>query len=261
MNPAFKLFLLFFALLFFAPDVAADEWRGITPLRSTRADVVRTLGQCANEEQRVCEFTIDNEDVLIVFSTLLECDGVVPDTVLMIQRLLRTATTFAALQLDKRRFKAFDPSIPRNMGYRGFIDEKAGLLLKTLRGEIFQINHIAPGKEWPVCRAYYGHPREFVEVIWPHVMMISAVECPVTSPVAGERVVIKGIYQETGQRLIPTWYTTAGRIVEGQNTSKIVLDTAGLEGKTVTVTIEVDDSNHHIAAGSCSFTVAPKPNN
>jgi len=200
MNPAFKLFLLLFASLFVAPDVAADEWRG-------------------------------------------------------------NATTFSALQVDKRRFKSFDPSTRRNRGYRGYIDEKAGLLLKSLSGEIFQINHIAAGKEWPVCRAYYRNPREFVEVIWPHVLMISAVECPETSPVAGERVVIKGIYPETGQRLIPTWYTTQGRIVEGQNTSKIVLDTAGLEGKIVTVTIEVDDGTHHTAAGSCSFTVAPKPNN
>src|ERR1044071_9186112 len=76
MNPAFKLFLLLFASLFVAPDVAADEWRG-------------------------------------------------------------NATTFSALQVDKRRFKSFDPSTRRNRGYRGYIDDKAGLLLKSLSGEIF----------------------------------------------------------------------------------------------------------------------------
>ena len=129
MNPVGKVFLFFFFLMSAASQVAAEEWHGLTPLRSTRADVVRVFGRCANEEQD-CYFSIPNEEILIVFSKPGAC-GIPPDTVLSIQRELIKETTFAALGLDPRRFKSFDPSWPPGMGYRGYIDEKTGLLLKT----------------------------------------------------------------------------------------------------------------------------------
>ena len=256
----FKLFFLFLAFVITAQEVAAAEWRGLVPLRSTRADVVRLFGECANEK-RACVFAIENEDILIVFSGPNECDGMPEGTVLSIQRELQIATTFDALNLDRRRFKSFDPSIPRNMGYRGFIDEKSGLLFKTFRGEVFQINYIAPKEQWQVCRVYYQRPREFVEVITPHVMMVQSVVCPGSSRVAGEKVIIVANYFPTGQRILVSWDISHGQILKGQNTRRIVLDTTGLQGKTVTVTAEVNDGNQHTATGSCSFNVSPKPNN
>jgi hypothetical protein len=147
------------------------------------------------------------------------------------------------------------------MGYRGFIDERAGLLLKTFRGEVFQINYIAAKQDQQVCPAYYQNPRHFVQVFYPHFLMVSSVKCPVTSPAAGEKVVITASYERTGQRLSLTWITTAGRIVKGQNTTKIELDTTGLEGKTITVNAELNDGDYHTATASCSFTVAGKSGN
>lgn len=243
-----------------AQQVAAEEWRGIVPLRSTRPDVVRVFNQCSVAEP-YCGFTLENEEILIIFSTLESCNGVPPDTVLSIQRELQNAIPFTALTLDKRRFKAFDPAIPRNMGYRGFIDEKSGLLFKTFLGEVFQFNYIAAKKDWPVCFAYYRNPREFVEVIRPHFQMISSVGCPQTAPIAGEKVVIRADYPRTGQRLLLTWETTDGRILEGQGTGEIVLDTTGLEGKIITVTVELNDGNQHTANAACTFKVSPKTSN
>ncbi len=260
MNPVFKLFFLFFAFVVTAQEVAADEWRGLEPLSSTRADVVRLFGECANDK-RACEFAIENEDILIVFSGPNDCDGVPEGTVLSIQRELQTATTFGALNLDRRRFKSFDPSIPRNTGYRGFINEESGLLLKTFRGEVFQINHIAPKKQWQVCQGYYQRPRKFVEVIIPHVMTVQSVRCPESIPVAGEKVVIAGNYVRTGQRILVLWDISHGQILKGQNTRRILLDTTGLQGKTITVTLEVNDGDQHIASGTCSFSVSSRANN
>ena len=234
----------------------AEEWRGLAPLRSTRADVVRVFGQCANEEQ-YCDFNIKNEEILIVFSKPQDC-LIAADTVLSIQRVLQVGTTFAALGLDTRRFKSFDPSWPRGMGYRGYIDEKNGLLLKTFGGEVFQINYIAGKKDWPACQRYYRSPREFVEVIFPHVPVISSVGCPETSIVAGEKVVIKANYARTGQRTFLTWQTTGGRIVEGENTSEILLDTTGVRDKAITVTVELSDGSYHTVTGSCTFNVSPR---
>lgn len=259
MNPAFKLLFVMVACLLAVETVAADEWRGIKPLSSTRQDVVRVFGECTGE-QEWCEFTVDDEDVTINFSGPASCNNLPPGTVLSVQRELRNTTTFAALHIDKRKFKSFDPSLPRNMGYRGFIDEKAGLLLKTFRGEVFQINYIAAKKDWQVCPAYYNDPRQFVQVIFSHVLVITSVGCPISSA-AGEKVVIKANYPRTGQRFSLNWMTTAGRILKGQNMARILLDTTGLEGETITVTVELNDGSYHTAAGSCSFTVAAKRGN
>lgn len=258
MNPALRAVLLFCALAMTAQQATAEEWRGLTPLRSTRADVVRLFGECANEKP-YCEFSLENEEIDIEFSTPSSCAAVPPDTVLSIQRELLKETTFAALRLDTRRFKSFDPSLPRGQGYRGYIDEKAGLLLKTFGGEVFHINHIAPKQDWPVCQAYYRQPRRFVAVFSPHFPTVT-VDCPETSRSAGEKVVITALYGRTGQRFFFTWNTTSGQILEGDGSRRIVLDTADLEGK-VTVSVELNDGNQHTAAGSCTFNVLPRTRN
>lgn len=253
MKPTFRAFLLVFAIVIWAQQTAAEEWRGIKPLSSTRADVVRVFGECSNKEKE-CEFTLENEDISIDFSSAENCQRAPADTVLSITRALRNATTVKALGFDKRRFKSFDPSKPRNMGYRAFVDEKAGLLFKTLRGEVFEIYYIAPPTDGQVC-SNYGNIRELLEVAWYHDFKIDSLECP-TNAVDGEKIPIVAHYAITGQRLIPTWITTGGRIVAGQGTRKILLDTTGLAGRVFTVTIEVDDSSQHIAAGSCSIKVS-----
>src|SRR5688500_8624468 len=127
MHSTFKSFLYLFVFLMFVQQVTAEEWRGIVPLRSTREDVTRLFGQCSGKEN-LCEFTLPNEDILIVFSSNDACPNLPADTVLLIERELRAATTLAGLGLDQRRFKSFDPSWPRKIGYRGYIDEQSGLL-------------------------------------------------------------------------------------------------------------------------------------
>ena len=253
MNPVGKFFFFFLVFVTAVSQVAAEEWRGLAPLRSTRADVVRLFGQCANDEQ-YCVFNIKNEEIRIEFSKPGDC-GVPPDTVLTIQRELVVATTFGALGFDKRRFESFDPSSPPGMGYRGYIDEKTGLLLKTYGGEIFQIFYTAAKKDWPVCQSYYRRPREFVQVIFPHFLRID-VRCPMTSIVAGDKVVVTAGYPRTGQRLLLTWHTTGGRIIEGENTSKILLDTTGVEEKAITVTVEINDGNQLTAVDTCKVMVS-----
>ena len=259
MNPAFRSLLLAFAVVMSVQRAVAEEWRGIEPLQSTRADVVRVLGECS-DKQKSCEFVFENEDITIDLGNAQTCHGAPPDTVLLIKRVLRKTTTIKALGFDKRRFKSFDPSIPRNMGYRAFVDEKAGLLFKTLHGEVFEIYYIPPYSDRQVCALYYGDTHDLLRVVFEHVFMINAVNCPPTA-VDGERVLIDAVYGGNGQRQIPTWYTTGGRIVAGQGTRKIVLDTTGLSGQVFTVTIEVDDGSHHTANGSCSVSVSAAPKN
>jgi len=255
MKPA----LLVFVFLIMAQHVEAEEWRGITPLKSTRADVVRIFKECT-DQQESCEFSVDTEDITIVFAGIQNCVGVPVDTVLSIQRELQHDTTLEALGLDKRRFKTFDPSTPPKLGYRGFIDDQAGLILKSLDKKIFQINYIATEKERSACPKYYENPRDFVEVFLPHFQVVNSVECP-QNAVAGDKVPIAASYAHTGQRILLTWYSTAGRIVEGRTQRTIFLDTTGLGGKEVTVTVELNDGTQHTATGSCKLNVAPPPKN
>lgn len=261
MNPAFRSLLLAIAVVITAQQSAAEEWRGIKPLNSTRADVVRVFGECS-DKAKPCLFMFENEEIWIDFSSAENCHGVPADTVLLMKRVLGNATTIKALGVDIRRFKSFDPSDRRNMGYRAFVDENSGLLFKTLRGEVFEIYYIGEKTDRKVCSNYYYYAniRELLRVVWEHVFMVNAVHCPITA-VDGEKVLINADYAMTGQRLIPTWYTTGGRIVAGQGTRKIVLDTTGLAGKVFTVTIEVNSGSHHTAAGSCTFAVSAGPRN
>ena len=160
-----KGLLLLLVLFVLAQGALAAEWRGIIPLRSTRADVVRLFGECANAEVG-CEFMLPNEEILITFSTVDTCPaGVPPHTVLIVQRELQTGTTLQALGLDQRRFESFNPAFRRDRDYRGYMDEKSGLLLKSFRGEIFQINYIPTKKERAICLGLYRKPKDFVAVV------------------------------------------------------------------------------------------------
>lgn len=260
MKPALRTLLLSLLFVMMTQRARAEEWRGLIPLKSTRADVVRVFNECT-DQQESCEFTADNEEITIAFAGVQNCAGVPAGTVLSIQRELQHETTLEALGLGKRHFKSFDPSTPPKLGYRAFIDDEAGLILKSLDKKIFQINYIATEKERPVCPNYYKDPRDFVEVFLPHFQVVNSVDCPRTNAVAGEKVPIVADYVRTGQRLLLTWYSTGGRIINGRTQRSIFLDTTGLAGKEVTVTVELNDGNQHTASGSCRFNVAPPPKN
>lgn len=259
MNPAFRVLLVLIAVVMTAQHAAAEEWRGIKPGHSTRADVVRVFPECS-DKPGPCQFTFENEDISIDFSTAGNCHTTPAGTVLSIKRELRNPTTIKAQGFDKRRFKSFDPSIPRSMGYRAFVDEKSGLLFKTFRGDVFEIYYIAPKTEWQVCTSYYGNHRELLRVDWPHFFVVYSVICP-TEAVDGERVIIVADYENLGQFVTPTWATTGGKIVAGEGSKKILLDTTGLAGKIITVTVEITNGNQHTANGSCTLNISPARKN
>src|SRR5215216_7853579 len=60
MNRFFRVALISILGLFAGEEVFAREWRGIVPLRSNRADVVRATNQCS-DQRRACLFTLERE--------------------------------------------------------------------------------------------------------------------------------------------------------------------------------------------------------
>ena len=253
-----KLTFCIFALLISVQHVVAEEWRGIVPLRSTREDVVRLFGECSSR-QSSCSFTLPNEEILIEFARDFCPESVPPDTVLMIERQLQDGTSLSTLGLDKRRFKTFNPWYPGNTSYLAYFDEKSGLLLKAFRGEIFQINYIPAKDERATCARYYRKPKEFVGVVPEHVPYVN-IRCPGTT-FAGDKIVITADYARTGERNLLTWNTTGAKIIGGQDPKKILVDTSGLEGQTITVTVERHNGNFGRMNDTCVVRILPKTSN
>src|ERR1044072_614183 len=94
MKTFFKLLILAAIILRLSEACNAKEWRGLIPLHSTRDDVTRLLGPSSDPNIIRAIYSLEKEDVYIVFSSdelNPGCTGSVPkDTVLLIQVTPRT---------------------------------------------------------------------------------------------------------------------------------------------------------------------------
>lgn len=250
-------FCLFMAIVF-APDVVAKEWRGIVPLHSTRADVVRLFG-C--DPGTGCKLRVGNEEAYFVFSDSTECaKDLPPNTVMLIEVQLIKPSKLSALRIDKNHFRTFDPSTPPGIGYKGYIDEKEGLIIKTYKEKVLQLDYIAAGNEVALCPDYYENPEAFIQVFIEHCCPPLYLDCPTQATVDGERITITAATSAGGRPRF-NWEVTAGKIVAGQGTAKVTIDTTGVGGRTFTATVEMSFGDGHATTTSCAITVSARPGN
>lgn len=234
----------------------AKEWRGIAPLHSKREDVVRLLKQCADPTVD-CAFDLEDEHIRILFSGdasggFSDCSTRVPTgTVLRIQVTHKTDLQFNRLRLNKKSLRVFDPSSPPNMGYKGYIDEKEGLLLSTYKGKVLRSYYLAAASDRHLCPSYYENPEALIQVLLSDAVSV-AVICPSKEPRAGERITISA-EAALDRKTRFVWTLSAGKIVKGQGTPVITVDTSGLEGQTITATVDVGE-----AAASCVVHICPR---
>jgi hypothetical protein len=208
---------LLLSLFVAAPSfVSAKAWRGLVPLHSTRADVVRLFNECS-DARGGCSFIRGNEQVLLVFSGesgFKECPEKVPlETVLLVEVKLIKPIYFANLGFDKKAFKRFDPSYPKRIGYLGYIDEDQGLVVQTYHGNVLQFDYIAAKRDVKLCPSYYESPRSFIQILIEGCCPSLALVCPQTKPLAGERIRISARDVEDNAEL--KWEVTAGQILSG----------------------------------------------
>src|SRR6185369_12826648 len=101
-----RVLLTLFLFGFWGLSASAKSWQGITPLQSTRKDVVRLFKQC-DEKTRACEFGVGNESVSILFSDSVSarfhpCINELPEgTVLLIKVTPQTKSPVASLDLRR----------------------------------------------------------------------------------------------------------------------------------------------------------------
>jgi hypothetical protein len=245
-----RILTFLIVLIFISIPVAAEEWHGLRPGTSTRQDVIGEFGECP-ESQRECEFNLADEDVFIEFAGADTCANSIERRVLLIQRDFAVDASFASLNLNQLRFKKFDPSWPRGIGYQGFINEDIGLAVKTFNKQIIQVAYFPGSRERQFCPGYYAKPREFVDAQVEHAPNLF-IKCRKGPASAGEQLTFKAEYLR-GLFISLTWSATAGTIVEGQGRRRMILDTTGLNGKTIKVTVERIDSTGRIAMDSCEI--------
>jgi hypothetical protein len=160
----FGLLVLFIAK---TPNTFAKTWREITPLRSTAQDVAK-LSQGCEEAQTRCQFTLEGQQVMVVFSGskigALECERVPKRTVLAVIVKFTRLKSLKEYQLRNQRFTVFDPSSPPKRGYKTYYYVEDGFMINTYKGKVIGLIYIAAQKDVYLCPEYYHDPKAFVEV-------------------------------------------------------------------------------------------------
>ncbi|HKC63832.1 MAG TPA: hypothetical protein VKB86_09345 [Pyrinomonadaceae bacterium] len=112
-----KCFSLFAVSLLAGVTSNAEQWRGITPLKSTRADVERLLGKPEPEPEGMsflATYKLRTEEVNVLYAIKSlcnepeRCDCLVPDdTVIEIYVESKVKMKFSSLDIDKTTFDRF----------------------------------------------------------------------------------------------------------------------------------------------------------
>lgn len=150
------------------------DWRGIIPMRSTRADVEALLGEPPpplKDGSRLYVlhkgrsiYFLDEGEVYIVFvQPEHSCASKISEgTVLMIQVTPKKELALTDLPIDQTKFRKFDPSTPPNIGFEAYINEQEGLLVRTYQGKVDKIVYIASAADKGLCPDYYNVPESMV---------------------------------------------------------------------------------------------------
>lgn len=237
---AIRLSIIILLLTCFRSTALVEEWKGIIPGVSTRADVVRLFQRCADRSAS-CEFDLENNKIRIVFSGMVQdyfyqCSKNLPvDTVLVVEVSPRVPITLKSLRQRHSLKKLGSMS-----NFSGYIDERAGLILKTYKENVIQLNYVAADSHRGPCEDYYKDPIRFIAVV-THCPPIT-LEGPTSVVTAGNVVNFKADVQPDPKMTL-VWTVSDGKIVD-QAGRHISLDTTGLGGKSVKVTVQ--------GRGSCS---------
>lgn len=260
-NFAIRVFFCLLVVVAFNTHLSAKPWRGIEPFRSTRSDVVHLLNRCLDQKE-ACSFTLEKEQVYILFSSGLDSEyresawakRLLAGTVIFIEIRPVSPTKFARSELSKQKFIASNPTAPWKLGYSGYIDANEGLAIKTYKGKVVQLVYLPSLSDMLLAHSYYGDPQSFIEIYKGHVPAVW-LNCPKDPVTEGLTLVLSARSDFDSKRGFG-WTVSAGRISAGQNTSTITIDTSGLAGQTIIAAAEVYEIDRNlIAIGDCKIQV------
>jgi hypothetical protein len=253
-------------VLIAAAPASARGWRGIEPLRSTRADVVRLLGQPAEERDGYMQYELESETVSIRLTTegvpRSECAlGVRPGTVASISvepKGRRTLRAFGLRRSRMRRFYAAGKAFPEHVG---LVDSRGGVVARIYDGEVNEIVFVAPAALRRQCRSYteeYGDLEALVSVaVEPPVPMCVSVTVAGDVYIGDWVTVMANASDADGDVLTYKWTSTCGRIIGSG--SNVTFDATGLSEGSCTVTAQISDPGGHTVECSATVNVRARP--
>ena len=169
-----KLILIILMVLIAATSVAAKDWRGIFPLKSTRAEVERIFGLPKATKDRLVinnghwVYFLNQEEVHFVFAV----DGfpgeskcathVAEGTILRIDVRPIIQPLVSSLDIDERKFRKFDPTFGQDPDAVAFINEEDGLLIQTSKGKVSEMIYVPSRSDRQLCPNLYGSLEDFL---------------------------------------------------------------------------------------------------
>lgn len=148
-----KLITYIFISLIVTTVCQQNAWRGIVPLRSTRADVERILGRPApySKATDAADYITENERVFVLYSTgpcaVEPSNGwdVPHETVITMSVEPKIKPKLSDLKLDKSKYKeSRDPEV---LDFIYYTNEEDGISLETREGLVTAFNYWPTAKE------------------------------------------------------------------------------------------------------------------
>ena len=229
----------------------AKAWRGITPLRSTLADVIRKFGPCTTTEKTRCTYVWKNETVTFVFLS----DPCGTDK----QTLPRRAIVRIELRpgkptilsdyhsIDFAHFTTFRLMNTSQEYYEHYVNNDEGFAAESRHDfadaakpkAVTQVYYTATAQEISRCPGSYVRPSDLLpryenkiesEFFCPDIY----VDCPDQTVEANQPISFSASWSGVLPYTTPTykWTVSAGRIIAGQGTFRIRVKTKGLPDDT-----------------------------
>jgi hypothetical protein len=154
--------------LFSGMAASAKDWRGITPLHSTRSDVERLLGPARHNLLSGSIYLVDQAPVQIVYAGQGDpaelCARKVPlNTVLSIFVMPKEDVSLNNLGVGTDNLTSFKLWFG-DQDYRGYYDGLSGFVIHTLDGHVHDLSYLATAADGPRCGNYYRNAKHFGEM-------------------------------------------------------------------------------------------------
>jgi hypothetical protein len=220
----------------------AEPWRGIVPLHSTRSDVERLLGKPSEATEKLLTYRFESETVFILLITEdtpgIDTRVFRPGVVKEIQVMTKHTLRLADLGLDEKRVIFIKGSRPEFTGFSGYVDEEAGLIVKM--SGVPTVFYFASAKDRTGCASCSIDPQSLADIPICVLCPTVAVSCPEEIKVGERATFTASLTSGPGSpKETFNWTVTDGKIVYGQGTPSITVDTTEVKGETITATVEV----------------------
>ena len=237
------IFLCALVMLATTKYSVAKEWRGISPLRSTLADVERQFGACTSKEKYTCTYAWKNERVTFVF--LSEPCGTGKQklprrTIVRIERRPSVPTSLPEYhKIDPYHYTAFRPRHDTEEFFENYVDDEEGFAAESRQHVVTQVYYTAKAKEISLCpgssvKASDLLPHYNDAIVWEFFCPTIAASCPDKTVEPDAPITFSGSWSGGFPYMEPTynWTVSAGKIMAGQGTPTIRVDTKGLPDDT-----------------------------